>query len=629
MSDKIDLSVIEKIIGSGITEKGAEDAARGLQILSRKRSLAAIEKLSAAGKKGNLEAISNLSSSIEGLTSKVKVQSAVWGLRKLTEVNSQITTLGKHENLQAIKDISESIENIYNPIKIAGYKHGIKRLVKIAGKDGVLEQLNRQGAANIKDLSESMNNISNPLKIIGFKWGLNQLTSMIGTTPGFIGRLIGIQPTKGVLQEINEVASENIKALGESMSNISNPLKIIGFRMGLKSLQKMIGTKETPGILAKISDYAISDELLKVNDIIETFGDPVKILKAKAGMMLFGGMFGSGSSDGGNKAVLNQVDELDRDNDLLLVKIDGIYQGVNDIKYKMNLPVSKVKQGTPVTKKEGMGWAATGAVIALGIGAWMGKEFPDLTKGLRAVAGMARSLLKVEKISKSLKGLSFLDDLFKGGGFLAKIAGAGKKVVGKGAMKIMSKTLLAGILKKIPLVGAGAGLYFAYERLMKGQTTAAVFEAMSGMASLIPGPGTAISLAIDAGLLAYDAGLKPMEILKKAKGVVPDGVATKSVLRAMFPGLMGMIDAGTIAHGAIFGSDGIADKTKSGLDGSTAGQASSIIATEKLKSLQTSQQPVIVQQSGGGKGSSQEVPVVMTTGDTGHMQRQYLKKILE
>jgi len=83
------------------------------------------------------------------------------------------------------------------------------------------------------------------------------------------------------------------------------------------------------------------------------------------------------------------------------------------------------------------------------------------------------------------------------------------KIGGKGAGKAVSKGLGKGLLKKIPGVGVLAGGAFAAERAMKGDWLGAGGELLSGVASLIPGIGTAVSTGIDAGLMARDAGLTP------------------------------------------------------------------------------------------------------------------------
>ena len=90
----------------------------------------------------------------------------------------------------------------------------------------------------------------------------------------------------------------------------------------------------------------------------------------------------------------------------------------------------------------------------------------------------------------------------KGALNVAKVA---KGSVGKTAAKIAGKGAGKALLKKIPGIGLVAGLGFAAGRLMKGDALGALGEVASGAASLIPGIGTAVSTAIDVGMIARDA----------------------------------------------------------------------------------------------------------------------------
>jgi len=86
---------------------------------------------------------------------------------------------------------------------------------------------------------------------------------------------------------------------------------------------------------------------------------------------------------------------------------------------------------------------------------------------------------------------------------------AGTKAGTKSAAKIGAKALGKGLLKKIPLLGLGAGALFAAERAMAGDWGGAGLELASGGASMIPGLGTAASVGIDAALAGRDMGLTP------------------------------------------------------------------------------------------------------------------------
>lgn len=84
-----------------------------------------------------------------------------------------------------------------------------------------------------------------------------------------------------------------------------------------------------------------------------------------------------------------------------------------------------------------------------------------------------------------------------GGGLLSKLGG-------KGIAKIGSKALGKSLIKKIPVLGAVAGLAFGAKRALKGDFLGAALEATSGLASTFPGLGTAASVGIDTALAARD-----------------------------------------------------------------------------------------------------------------------------
>ena len=121
---------------------------------------------------------------------------------------------------------------------------------------------------------------------------------------------------------------------------------------------------------------------------------------------------------------------------------------------------------------------------------------------------------------------------------------AGAKVAGK----LAAKTAVKVGLKKIPVVGLVAGLGFGLQRLMKGDITGALMEAGSGIASTIPGPGTAISAGLDAALIAKDVtGMKdggevssPTRALI-AEGGEPELVVPHSKLGPVFRSLLSKV----------------------------------------------------------------------------------------
>ena len=148
-----------------------------------------------------------------------------------------------------------------------------------------------------------------------------------------------------------------------------------------------------------------------------------------------------------------------------------------------------------------------GVTVALTIARSMG-----MLKGF-GKGGMLKSLKRggtklAGKASLAVAGGKALTKA--GGGAVMKTTGkkvygaAAKSAVKKGTAKIAGKAVMKGALKKIPILGAVAGLGFGFSRLMKGDWAGALGEVASGAASIIPGLGTAASLAIDAGLAARD-----------------------------------------------------------------------------------------------------------------------------
>ena len=87
-------------------------------------------------------------------------------------------------------------------------------------------------------------------------------------------------------------------------------------------------------------------------------------------------------------------------------------------------------------------------------------------------------------------------------------SGIGKKIThrlgARVATRVGGRALGKAAAKKIPIAGAVFGSIFAIQRAMQGDWTGAGLELASGVASIFPGVGTGISVALDAGLMARD-----------------------------------------------------------------------------------------------------------------------------
>ena len=90
----------------------------------------------------------------------------------------------------------------------------------------------------------------------------------------------------------------------------------------------------------------------------------------------------------------------------------------------------------------------------------------------------------------------------------AGAAGAGASTaakVGGAAIKGVASFGAKTVLKQLPLIGFGMGLWDAAERISKGDYAGAAMAAGAGAATFLPGGGTLASMALTVGLAASDA----------------------------------------------------------------------------------------------------------------------------
>lgn len=150
------------------------------------------------------------------------------------------------------------------------------------------------------------------------------------------------------------------------------------------------------------------------------------------------------------------------------------------------------------------------------------------------------------RLGKSIRGARGLigKGIGKIGGLASGIGGAvASSKVGKGIGKIGGKGLakLGGksLLTKIPGVSILAGLGFGAQSIAKGDLLGGAGELLSGVAGTFPGIGTAVSMAIDAGLAGRDAGMfKGGGIGKSIGGALlgGPGMAVSGISRLMNSG---------------------------------------------------------------------------------------------
>lgn len=163
--------------------------------------------------------------------------------------------------------------------------------------------------------------------------------------------------------------------------------------------------------------------------------------------------------------------------------------GLTDAELRMALDTGESVGGVNARTRE-LGGSAMSRDIATqyaltGVGSTWINELIGGTPAaaLESFGSVAGGAIGAAALYKGAKGA------IKGGKFLTKFAG---KAVGK------------SIAKKIPIIGALAGLGFAANRAIQGDWLGAAGEAGSGLASTIPVWGTAGSIGIDAWLAKRD-----------------------------------------------------------------------------------------------------------------------------
>lgn len=149
-----------------------------------------------------------------------------------------------------------------------------------------------------------------------------------------------------------------------------------------------------------------------------------------------------------------------------------------------------------------LGFGSIGGILAaLGLGgAGLAFGSGDISDRLKQVSSIVRGVFGL--VSTMGK---YTFEIFK---MFEKIPGIGKiaskiPIMGKIGAHLGLKGA-AAVLKKIPGIGAIAGLLFGIKRFSDGDTVGGIGEIASGIASLVPGYGTAISMALDAALIFRD-----------------------------------------------------------------------------------------------------------------------------
>lgn len=186
-----------------------------------------------------------------------------------------------------------------------------------------------------------------------------------------------------------------------------------------------------------------------------------------------------------------------------------------------------------------------------------------ITKRLPNILSAGKNLIKsgpIKAIGKkilAITGAAGLATAAKKGiePVVKTIGKAGEKALSKIGIKSAGKTTGKILAKKIPVFGAILGTGFAIDEAIRGNYIGAALEMASGIASTIPGPGTALSFAIDAAKMGMDmnaeAGGSEQQadvVNDRGQMVPPQPLPVPEVARGPMPsGTKGLLE--TLAHG--------------------------------------------------------------------------------
>lgn len=317
--------------------------------------------------------------------------------------------------------------------------------------------------------------------------------------------------TISVIKQINIGRKEFIKKIKSLNKLIS--LQIEHFSLRVKTFSTIIDSKmakiktmwnKFAGILGKVKGGSIQDVFSSIISLgmnmmwarFRKFIRNLKVVKRITRFVrrLFHKLFGP---------ILKKIQMIKRAILHLKIRIRNFFKSLvkrikNAIKRFINKAISSIKN----TIKRGLSllWKKlqTVAVKAFQfVKNKIIKSLPILIKKYAAglLGKLAGGVTKIAK--KAWSKVTVLKSVF------AKV---GSKV-GKIALKLFkpfSKTALKSVGKVVPGVGFVIGAAFAVSRAMEGDFVGAGLELASGLASTIPGYGTAASIALEAGIAARD-----------------------------------------------------------------------------------------------------------------------------
>ena len=368
---------------------------------------------------------------------------------------------------------------------------------KISKRDGgpSLAELTEKNTKAIQDLSKTID----------------------GSEQGLLGKL---NPLKGLGESFGKLKDSLLQPFKNFGTALATPFKKIGSMIQSPFKALGDGVKKIKGVFGKNEEVKIKDlQLEELKGINQKMSSLVDFLTDET------------SEATREENAREQIARNERRHDETIQALKNSGKG-----------------GGTLTKGGGGGMLEE--IVAGGlITRFLGKN--KLVKAIGAgVAGTAAAggklLGKIPGVASVGRGLKAAPGVIGKGikaapGVIGKGTKAASKGVSKGVGKAALKTGLKSAVKKIPFIGAVAGLGFGLQRALGGDFVGAAGEVASGAASIVPGLGTAASVAIDGALLAKDVSSEAKKDAKATESAVEVKTSEASDTAIKKPGFFSRI----------------------------------------------------------------------------------------
>ena len=410
-------------------------------------------------------------------------------------------------NTENVSGDTSNTENINN---VSGDTNNTENINNVSGdtnNESNISSVSTQAVEESEKITPALENINNSIKKIE--------SIILEGSQGDLAKLENERETNRLENEKVEISRETNELLKDQLSTLKE---------NEKNTETMMSSSEDGGGLSALAGGAIGGRLGRLRGVAQKAGTIGRgVLTAGAGILggaksLFsraaGAAGGAGraatQSAGGvisrSRSVLS--DSVKRSSNILSSsreKISNFRQSATRSLDRTRSSVARRANGA-ISSAPNIGRSAVGGIRRAAGG--LGGRLSSITGAIRSPRMMAGGIASMIPSMSGGSGTSAVaagaaKGGAKKGGLLGKISSVGGGKLSK-LGKIGGKGLGKSLLKKIPGVGAIAGLGLAAGRLAKGDGLGALGEAASGIASIVPGLGTAVSTAIDGAMIARD-----------------------------------------------------------------------------------------------------------------------------